>query len=197
MSSQSASHALRCHRSQGRRGRSVSRILRQPPPPVHRGSSTTAPPSKTLLTLSQTLFTLSQKGLTSRGEFLGRLSLTETLAIPTHSSKRWKNACTSPTLFFSYATPMELDGRTLDQAYARSRRDDPRQRETRRSIECAVFGLRAFLPPRRDQHVEVGQLAVGRDVSRRDDFFCQEEFAMWSHHAAAVREDIHSAVAIP
>src|SRR5438105_4579983 len=73
MSSQSASHALRCHRSQGRRGRSVSRILRQPPPPVHRGSSTTAPPSKTLLTLSQTLFTLIQKGLTSRGEFLGRL----------------------------------------------------------------------------------------------------------------------------
>src|SRR5438309_11798114 len=72
MSSQSASHALRCHRSQGRRGRSVSRILRQPPPPVHRGSSTTAPPSKTLLTLSQTLFTLIQKGLTSRGEFLGR-----------------------------------------------------------------------------------------------------------------------------
>jgi len=51
----------------------VSRILRQPPPPVHRGSSTTAPPSKTLLTLSQTLFTLIQKGLTSRGEFLGRL----------------------------------------------------------------------------------------------------------------------------
>src|SRR5438309_3893420 len=74
MSSQSASHALRCHRSQGRRGRSVSRILRQPPPPVHRGSSTTAPPSKTLLTLSQTLFTLIQKGLTSRGEFLGRPS---------------------------------------------------------------------------------------------------------------------------
>src|SRR5438477_9827025 len=93
MSSQSASHALRCHRSQGRRGRSVSRILRQPPPPVHRGSSTTAPPSKTLLTLSQTLFTLIQKGLTSRGEFLGsrhsiKEQLGETTAIVIAGAKK-------------------------------------------------------------------------------------------------------------
>src|SRR5205823_13162218 len=89
MSSQSASHALRCHRSQGRRGRSVSRILRQPPPPVHRGSSTTAPPSKTLLTLSQTLFTLIQKGLTSRGEFLGRLSAPQAGTDPNARQQRY------------------------------------------------------------------------------------------------------------
>src|SRR5262249_37734191 len=88
---QSASHALRCHRSQGRRGRSVSRTLRQPPPPVHRGSSTTAPPSKTLLTLSQTLFTLIQKGPTSRGSSLGGAARTGT----------------APCLAFPRPTPLE------------------------------------------------------------------------------------------
>ena len=72
-------------------------------------------------------------------------------------------------------------------------RDDPRQGETRCSIECVVFGLSALLPARRDHHVEVGQLAVGRDVSSRDDFFGHKEFSVWAHHAAAVRENNHSA----
>src|SRR5205823_12963253 len=96
MSSQSASHALRCHRSQGRRGRSVSRILRQPPLPVHRGSSTTAPPSKTLLALSQTLFTLIQKGLTSRGSSLGEgqipLPADQQVVIAQHPQEATTNA---------------------------------------------------------------------------------------------------------
>src|SRR5712692_5283560 len=70
-SSPSASHALRCHRSQGLRGRSVPSTPRQPTPPVHRGSPTAATPSQTLLTLFKTLLTLLQKGLTSRGSSLG------------------------------------------------------------------------------------------------------------------------------
>ena len=97
----------------------------------------------------------------------------------------------------SRAKSVELDRRTLDNADARSCRNNACQREVCRSIECVVFGLRAFLPPRRDQHIEVGQLAVGRGVSRKDDFFCQEEFAVWPHRAAAVREDSHRVVAIP
>ena len=64
--SQSVSHALRCHLSQGLRGRSVPSTPQQPTPPVNRGSPTAATPSKTLLILSKTLLTLLQKGLTSR-----------------------------------------------------------------------------------------------------------------------------------
>jgi hypothetical protein len=48
---------------------------------------------------------------------------------------------------------VELDGRTLDNADARSCRNNACQPEACRGIECAVFGLRAFLPARRDQHV--------------------------------------------
>jgi len=70
-SSSHASHALRCHMSQGLRGRYVPRTPRQPPPPVHRGSPTAATPSKILLTLAKTLLTLLQKGLTSRRSSLG------------------------------------------------------------------------------------------------------------------------------
>src|SRR5712692_9936568 len=57
--------------SPGRRGRSVLSIPRQPTPPLNRGSPTAAIPSTTFLTLSTTLLTLLQKGLTSRGSSLG------------------------------------------------------------------------------------------------------------------------------
>ena len=69
-SSQSASHALRRHRSPGFRGRSVPSTPRQPPPPVHRGSPTAVTPSQTLLTLLQ-------KGLASRGSSLGEALVRE------------------------------------------------------------------------------------------------------------------------
>src|SRR5712692_7998560 len=83
-SSHSASHALRCHRSQGLRGRSVPSIPRQPPPSVNRGSPTAATPSTMLLTLSTTLLTLFQKALTSRGSSLGGsyISQARPVAIP-------------------------------------------------------------------------------------------------------------------
>src|SRR5207245_162411 len=67
----SASHALRCHMSQGLRGRSVPSTPRQPSLPVNRGSPTAATPSTTLLTLSTTLLPLLQKALASRGSSLG------------------------------------------------------------------------------------------------------------------------------
>jgi len=73
-SSSSVSHALRCPLSQGLRGRSVPSTPRQPTPPLNRGSPTAATPSTTFLTLSKTLLTLLQKGLTSRGSSVGVMS---------------------------------------------------------------------------------------------------------------------------
>jgi len=71
LSSHSASHAPRYHRSQGLRGKSVPRTPRQPTRPVNSGVPTAATPSTTLLTLATTLLTLLQKGLTSWGSSLG------------------------------------------------------------------------------------------------------------------------------
>src|SRR5690349_6454250 len=76
---------------------------------------------------------------------------------------------------------VELHRCTLNDVNSRSRRNDGCQREICRSVE----------------RTEVTQLTVGKQVSWRDDFLDQEEFALWSHYAAAVREDNHRAIVIP
>src|SRR5690349_2375892 len=64
---------------------------------------------------------------------------------------------------------------TDNDAHAGLRRDDLREREAGRGVQCTILRLRALLPTRADQHVEVAQFAVAWRIAWRNYLLDQQE----------------------